>query len=80
MENSSVTVDTTHVVLGAKLSDFGQVAMVGNHHTCLPLDGLHHESSHMWVLKSFLEKQNNKKIKNGGRKIAVRLVYDQELR
>lgn len=47
----------THVVFGAKFSDFGEVALVWHHHPSLALDGLHHESSNIWVLENFLEKE-----------------------
>lgn len=46
----------TYVVFGAELSDFGQVAVVGHHHSSLSLDRLHHESCDVRVLKGFLQK------------------------
>lgn len=45
----------THVVFGAKLSDCGQVAWVRHHHPSFTLDGLHHKSCSIRVLKGFLE-------------------------
>lgn len=48
----------THIVLGAKLPDCGQVAWVRHHHPSFTLDGLHHEGCSVWVLKGFLEKKN----------------------
>lgn len=50
----------TYIVFGAKFSDFGQVALVGHHHPSFSLDGLHHESCNIWVLKGFLEKRRQK--------------------
>lgn len=46
----------THVVFGAQLSDCGQVAGVRHHHPSFTLDGLHHKSCSIRVLKGFLEK------------------------
>lgn len=50
----------THIVFGAKLPDCGQVAWVRHHHPSFTLDGLHHESCGVWVLKGFLEKKKRK--------------------
>lgn len=49
--------DEAYVVFGAKLSDFGEVARIGNHHPGLPLDGLRHEGGDIWVLEGFLGKK-----------------------
>ena len=46
--------DHQHVILGAQLTHLGQVTLLGNHHPCLTLDRLKHETTHVGVLKLFL--------------------------
>lgn len=40
---------------GTEFSNSGQVSWIQNNNTCFTLDGPHHESSNIWILKSMLQ-------------------------
>lgn len=43
--------DEENIVLGAEITYPLQVAIIRHHHSCLTLDGLHHERAHVGVLQ-----------------------------
>lgn len=54
---ASLQSEWDNLVPGAEFPNSCQVSWIWNNHACFTLDGLHHEGSNIWILKSTLQQK-----------------------